>query len=201
MGEWINAINSTNLEKRTDSGIFTECLSGSDIKDGIDMEAIERKVNEQFKGKSNLIYSIAKVKAPPRQSASIQVKFTSRGLLPTQTARESEDEKWRIKIKQMQEMHEQKKRLEDAKKDELNRKFYQKLTFSRVIKRKRKIFFQGAELGSCYECIYVCNRVRLQECWIFVIAFSHISKDEQTCRGNVRLHECSFHSRSRRRHY
>jgi hypothetical protein len=44
--------------------------------------------------------------------------------LPTQTARESEDEKWRLKIKQMQDMHEQKKRQQDLKKDEMNRKIY-----------------------------------------------------------------------------
>jgi hypothetical protein len=58
----------------------------------------------------------------PRQSATIEVSFTSRGLLPTQTARESEDEKWRVKIKQMQDIHEHKKQMQDLKKDELNRK-------------------------------------------------------------------------------
>ncbi|KAJ8323797.1 hypothetical protein O5D80_007682 [Batrachochytrium dendrobatidis] len=58
--------------------------------DDIDVEAIRAKVRAQLK---------ARVQPPPRACQDIQVKFTPRGHIPTNTARETEDEKWRIRIK------------------------------------------------------------------------------------------------------
>ncbi|KAK5666284.1 hypothetical protein QVD99_007046 [Batrachochytrium dendrobatidis] len=58
--------------------------------DDIDVEAIRAKVCAQLK---------ARVQPPPRACQDIQVKFTPRGHIPTNTARETEDEKWRIRIK------------------------------------------------------------------------------------------------------
>ncbi|KAL5038086.1 hypothetical protein RTP6_005435 [Batrachochytrium dendrobatidis] len=65
-------------------------IDGESADDDIDVEAIRAKVRAQLK---------ARVQPPPRACQDIQVKFTPRGHIPTNTARETEDEKWRIRIK------------------------------------------------------------------------------------------------------
>ncbi|KAJ3300077.1 Dynein assembly factor 4, axonemal [Borealophlyctis nickersoniae] len=71
-----------------------------DDEAGLDMEAIRAKVRAQMKEKS---------RPPPRASgAEIEITFTSRGLIPTKTARESEDVKWQARITQAQEAHRKK---------------------------------------------------------------------------------------------
>ncbi|KAJ3052827.1 Dynein assembly factor 4, axonemal [Rhizophlyctis rosea] len=80
---------------------------GSDDEKGIDMEAIRAKVQEQLQGKS---------RPPPRAAnAEIEITFTSRGLIPTKTARESEDAKWQAKISQAQAAHKAQQDKSDAK--------------------------------------------------------------------------------------
>ncbi|TPX62271.1 hypothetical protein PhCBS80983_g00575 [Powellomyces hirtus] len=71
--------------------------ANSDDEEGLDMESIRAKVRSQLAPRTI---------PPPRASnAEITIKFTSRGLIPTKTARESEDAKWHTRIKAMQDDH------------------------------------------------------------------------------------------------
>nr|KAJ3418417.1 Dynein assembly factor 4, axonemal [Polyrhizophydium stewartii] len=99
--------------ERTDSAIFADDDAVQDTRDtddldkaadddddeacddDIDVETIRARVRAQLK---------VRVRPAPRQSQDITVSFTRRGLIPTSTARESEDEKWRIRIKLAQEV-------------------------------------------------------------------------------------------------
>ncbi|KAJ3021259.1 Dynein assembly factor 4, axonemal [Thoreauomyces humboldtii] len=66
---------------------------------GIDMDAIRARVRAQLQPPTRDI-------PPPRgMNHEITIKFTSRGLKPTKTARESEDLKWESRIKSMQDEH------------------------------------------------------------------------------------------------
>ncbi|KAJ3044803.1 Dynein assembly factor 4, axonemal [Rhizophlyctis rosea] len=84
-------------------------VDDEDVDDeaGIDMEAIRAKVREQMQGKA---------RPPPRATnAEIEITFTSRGLIPTKTARESEDAKWRVKIADAQAAYDRKQKKSDAR--------------------------------------------------------------------------------------
>ncbi|KAJ3010107.1 UNVERIFIED_CONTAM: Dynein assembly factor 4, axonemal [Siphonaria sp. JEL0065] len=106
---------------RTDSAIFdasestpkpetADAVSDSDSElsddDDLDMEAIKAKVRKEMDKLK--VHS----KPQPRESGVINVKFTSRGLFPTSTARETEDAKWAHRINQAWEK-DAKSRLDD----------------------------------------------------------------------------------------
>lgn len=76
--EWV----SKQETKRQDSGIFADEDSGDDSD--IDMEAIRASVRAKM---------VKPQMAPPRSTQTVQIKvsFTSRGSIPTKTARETED--------------------------------------------------------------------------------------------------------------
>ncbi|KAI8613830.1 hypothetical protein BC830DRAFT_1169924 [Chytriomyces sp. MP71] len=65
----------------------------SDDDDELDMDAIRAKVRKQMD-------KMRDSTPQPRGSGTINFKFTSRGLIPTSTARESEDVKWVHRINQ-----------------------------------------------------------------------------------------------------
>jgi tetratricopeptide (TPR) repeat protein len=69
----------------------------------------------------------------------ISVTFTSRGLIPTSTARESEDSKWKLKIQQMLEINRRKKELKDATLDEQHPEY---------LKEKGNQFFKNGNYES-----------------------------------------------------
>ena len=121
-------INEANkMEGRIDSAIFgdNDAVSGDDAimsefedDDDIDIEAIRAKVKTQLDGKPmhTMKQQILKLTCTkiaerketcpvPREAQDIKVQFTPRGFIPTNTARETEDEKWRMRIKISQEMH------------------------------------------------------------------------------------------------
>ncbi|KND03858.1 uncharacterized protein SPPG_01312 [Spizellomyces punctatus DAOM BR117] len=85
----------------------TEDLDDLDDESGLDMEEIRAKVQAQLKQQ----------RVPPPRGANqeIHITFTSRGLIPTKTARESEDVKWRTRIKAMQDEHRRKADISDAR--------------------------------------------------------------------------------------
>ncbi|KAI8589620.1 hypothetical protein BDZ88DRAFT_417453 [Geranomyces variabilis] len=67
-------------------------------EEGLDMASIRAKVRTQT--------AQARTLPPPRAAErEITIRFTSRGLKPTKTARESEDAKWDTRIKAMQDDH------------------------------------------------------------------------------------------------
>ncbi|KAI9003562.1 hypothetical protein BC832DRAFT_82661 [Gaertneriomyces semiglobifer] len=74
-----------------------------DDESGIDMDAIRAKVQAQLQANVRTL-------PPPRASGDICITFTSRGLIPTKTARESEDVKWRSRIKAAQDDYQHKTR-------------------------------------------------------------------------------------------
>ncbi|KAI9334967.1 hypothetical protein BDR26DRAFT_839678 [Obelidium mucronatum] len=86
---------------RSDSAIFdaSDAITATHIcndddemsDDDLDMELIKAKVRKEMERNS---------KPQPRESGVINFKFTSRGLLPTSTARETEDVKWVHRINQ-----------------------------------------------------------------------------------------------------
>ncbi|ORY46957.1 TPR-like protein [Rhizoclosmatium globosum] len=99
-----SAIFDTNIDEATthESTISTVIKSEEpeldededDDDDDLDMEEIKAKVRKEMdklKGQA---------KPKPRESGIINVKMTSRGLLPTSTARETEDAKWVHRINQ-----------------------------------------------------------------------------------------------------
>ncbi|KAJ3293371.1 Dynein assembly factor 4, axonemal [Rhizoclosmatium sp. JEL0117] len=99
-----SAIFDTNIDEATthESTISTVVKSEEpeldededDDDDDLDMEEIKAKVRKEMdklKGQA---------KPKPRESGVINVKMTSRGLLPTSTARETEDAKWVHRINQ-----------------------------------------------------------------------------------------------------
>ncbi|KAJ3192627.1 Dynein assembly factor 4, axonemal [Irineochytrium annulatum] len=103
-GKALQAAEPTETAKpdRSDSAIFAEDaaaddedeLPDDDGDDGIDMGEIMAKVRKQME-------ALKATAAPaPRAQASIDVRFTSRGLIPTAVARESEDAKWVDRIYQ-----------------------------------------------------------------------------------------------------
>ena len=63
----------------------------------IDMDLVMKNVAKQLPPE--------RVLPPPRQSSSINFEFSSRGLLPTKVARQSEDSKWIARIEQAQQQH------------------------------------------------------------------------------------------------
>ncbi|KAJ3185845.1 Dynein assembly factor 4, axonemal [Gaertneriomyces sp. JEL0708] len=77
-----------------------------DDESGIDMDAIRAKVQAQLQANVRTL-------PPPRESGDISITFTSRGLIPTKTARESEDVKWRSRIKAAQDDYQRKTRNPD----------------------------------------------------------------------------------------
>ncbi|KAI8921476.1 hypothetical protein BC831DRAFT_476918 [Entophlyctis helioformis] len=81
------------------------CGDGSDGDDDIDMEAIRAKVRAQLK---------IRTRPSPRACQDIGVSFTARGSIPTHTARETEDDKWRLRIRLMEELHRVKQAAESA---------------------------------------------------------------------------------------
>ncbi|KAJ3125927.1 Dynein assembly factor 4, axonemal [Physocladia obscura] len=98
---WKNQLkNKKTLEDSgIDSTIFVSSKNTADVvndedEDYIDMKAIEEKVQKELDK-----MKIAS-KPNPRQSGTINFQFTSRGLLPTATARETEDAKWVHRINQ-----------------------------------------------------------------------------------------------------
>ena len=111
----------------------------------------------------------AKPRPPPRQSVELKIDFTSRGLLPTSTARESEDEKWKVKIQHMMDINKRKKNLEDATLDEQNPEF---------LKEKATQFFKSGNyevsfsllniFSGCIECFYSCIESRFNQCILFI---------------------------------
>jgi tetratricopeptide (TPR) repeat protein len=66
--------------------------------DDIDVEAIRAKIKAQF---------APQPLPPPRASntTAVEVSFTSRGAIPTNTARETEDQKWLTRIKLAKALH------------------------------------------------------------------------------------------------
>ncbi|KAI8898726.1 hypothetical protein BC833DRAFT_620069 [Globomyces pollinis-pini] len=103
------------VEKKTINDIFANDESGivelddteivenveSDSDSDIDVEMIRQKVQESLKPMQP---------PPPRKTESnvIRLKFTSRGAIPTGTARETEDAKWLARIKLAKAIHEKK---------------------------------------------------------------------------------------------
>ncbi|KAJ3231217.1 Dynein assembly factor 4, axonemal [Chytriomyces hyalinus] len=83
--------NELYTQKSTVEAIEEE----SDDED-IDMEAIRAKVRKEMD-------KLKGSKPQPRETGTINFKFTSRGLIPTSTARESEDVKWVHRINQAYE--------------------------------------------------------------------------------------------------
>ena len=124
--DWSNQTKKINHQDVSQCGSIQEILDNEmeqeeEEDDDIDIEAIRAKVKGELTKKGI-------IRPPPRTSTEIQVHFTSRGLIPTSTARESEDAKWEIKIKQMQDMHKRNTRSkaikENEKDTEKNRLFF-----------------------------------------------------------------------------
>ncbi|KAI8822538.1 uncharacterized protein EV422DRAFT_524364 [Fimicolochytrium jonesii] len=91
----------------THASYIQEVNDSEEDEDGLDMEEIRAKVRKQLQPKSV---------PPPRDvDREIIISFTSRGLKPTKTARESEDVKWETRIKAMQDEHELKQKAIAAK--------------------------------------------------------------------------------------
>ncbi|KAI8833641.1 hypothetical protein BJ741DRAFT_690868 [Chytriomyces cf. hyalinus JEL632] len=83
-------INESNTQ------IPVEAIEEESDDDGIDMEAIKAKVRKEMD-------KLKGSKPQPRETGTINFTFTSRGLIPTSTARESEDVKWVHRINQAYE--------------------------------------------------------------------------------------------------
>ncbi|KAJ3252855.1 Dynein assembly factor 4, axonemal [Chytriomyces hyalinus] len=83
-------------ESNTRQASFEESIEGSEDDDDIDMEAIKAKVRKEMD-------KLKGSKPQPRETGTINFTFTSRGLIPTSTARESEDVKWIHRINQAYE--------------------------------------------------------------------------------------------------
>ncbi|KAJ1342078.1 hypothetical protein BSLG_003395 [Batrachochytrium salamandrivorans] len=139
----------TQCTVRTDSAIFSTVdhvqhtstlddlnASVSDVEDeDIDVEAIRDRVRKTLK---------ARVEPPPRPSQDITVTFTRRGHIPTSTARETEDEKWLLRIKLAEALHKSKKRNENQsqiQEDDNNPAF---------LKDKGSVFFKQGNLESAF---------------------------------------------------
>ncbi|KAI8827588.1 hypothetical protein BJ741DRAFT_629778 [Chytriomyces cf. hyalinus JEL632] len=87
-------VEEETIESNTQ--IPVEAIEEESDDDDIDMEAIKAKVRKEMD-------KLKGSKPQPRETGTINFTFTSRGLIPTSTARESEDVKWVHRINQAYE--------------------------------------------------------------------------------------------------
>ncbi|KAJ3397413.1 hypothetical protein HDU80_009562, partial [Chytriomyces hyalinus] len=80
----ISAVEEETNESNTRKASIEESIEESEDDDDIDMEAIKAKVRKEMD-------KLKGSKPQPRETGTINFTFTSRGLIPTSTARESED--------------------------------------------------------------------------------------------------------------
>ncbi|TPX50745.1 hypothetical protein CcCBS67573_g10070 [Chytriomyces confervae] len=92
----ISAVEEETNESNTHKTSVEESIEESEDDDDIDMEAIKAKVRKEMD-------KLNGSKPQPRETGTINFNFTSRGLIPTSTARESEDVKWVHRINQAYE--------------------------------------------------------------------------------------------------
>jgi dyslexia susceptibility 1 candidate gene 1 protein len=83
--EW--ADNQQQIERKDSAVVDVNQESDDDV----DIDAIRSNVR-------NSLYNYQNIGAI-RQTGHVQVEFTTRDKIPTQTARETEDEKWRLRMK------------------------------------------------------------------------------------------------------
>ncbi|KAI8914622.1 hypothetical protein EDD86DRAFT_199728, partial [Gorgonomyces haynaldii] len=112
--EW--AKQTLELEKRQDSAVLVKeqdifepivqplKIVNTDDLDEVDFEDDEDLDLDFIRNKVRQTLSIRE-QPPPRESTAYEITFTSRNNIPTQTARETEDAKWRTRIKLAEQMH------------------------------------------------------------------------------------------------
>ncbi|KAJ3108837.1 Dynein assembly factor 4, axonemal [Phlyctochytrium planicorne] len=97
MPEIVNEKTSSKEQKPIKSNTKETSDEESSDDDDLDMEAIRKRVRAQMEARN------PNKKPSPRSGGRINVSFTTRGVLPTPVARESEDAKWKLRIKSARE--------------------------------------------------------------------------------------------------